>query len=245
MRPPSRRATRPRCSLVPWCARRQQDRMTATKAGTGGRGCPVPPGAIRRARTAASCAATGTRSPMSPTPTRWPTPTGPARRCRRKRSGSTPLAAACTARPSSGATISRPPGGRWPTSGRAGGGRACSGAMRAPRQSRLSRRTGTGCTTWPGTSGNGPAEISGRETRMPPGLRAACRLTCGERQPWPLSRSLAPGARPVASRCVPLRAARICARRTRASASGPRPGRVSPAGSGAGHLGFRCVLRPS
>ena len=76
----------------------------------------APP--LRPAR-ATSTRSTIIRSCTSPIATRWPTRNGPARSCRPRPNGNSPRAAGSTAPSSPGATSSRPAASTWPTPGRA------------------------------------------------------------------------------------------------------------------------------
>ena len=69
-------------------------------------------GGTPRARARRSAAGSTIPSSTSPTRTPPPTPSGRARRCRPRRSGSSPPAAGSTAPPTRGATSPRPPGER-------------------------------------------------------------------------------------------------------------------------------------
>ena len=89
------------------------------------------------------------RGARRPSPTRRRSPSGRARRCRPKRSGSSPRAAGSTAPPTPGATSSCRTTVTWRTRGRASsrGRTRRATATKAPRRWARSRRTATACTT--------------------------------------------------------------------------------------------------
>ena len=131
---------------------------------------------------------------------------GPARRCRPRPSGSSPRAAGSTAPPTSGATSPSRPASGSPTTGTATSRGGRSRATGRPRPSARSRPTATACSTWPATSGSGPA------TGTPHGTRRTPTKPC----------------------CVPARPARR--RRARGSLDPPQPQFAGPAQGHQGRL---------
>ena len=116
-RPTTRTPTRRCSSPARSSSADARARSTSTTSGTGG---TYVPGAYWKrpgGPGSTSTAATGTRSCTSPARTPRRTPRGPARSCRPRPSGSTPPAAASTARPSPGATSTsrtgRPMANTW------------------------------------------------------------------------------------------------------------------------------------
>ena len=125
------------------------NQLTSGTFETGGTGPAVPTGGIRAARTARSTVWHIIRSCMSRSATRRRTPGGRARRCRPKRSGSSPRAAGSTARRTPGATSSCRTTVTWPTRGRENsrGRTRRATATKARRRSARFPRTAMGCTT--------------------------------------------------------------------------------------------------
>ena len=161
------------------------------------------------------------RSSTSPTRTRPRTPTGPAARCRPRRSGSSPRAAGSTAPPTCGATRPSRPAPGSPTTGTATSRGGRNRATGRPRRSAPSSPTASGSTTWPATSGSG--RRTGTAAARP---RAATRPSRSSR-----SRERSSG------RIVPVR-------RQLLPALPPAARRPQMIDTGMSHVGFRCV-RPA
>ena len=101
-------ARRRRWSRARWYSRRRTTPSRLTTSASGGSGRPAPTGGTPKGRAVPSTARTITPSSTSPGTTRRPTPNGRANGCRPRPSGSSPPAAAWTARSTSGATSRSP-----------------------------------------------------------------------------------------------------------------------------------------
>ena len=154
---PSARRTRPTTpgpprscwSPRPWCSNSRHVGSRWTTPTTGGPTCRGRLAPTAGTRQLGEADAGPSRGPGRLGGRRRPTPSGRARICRPRPSGSTPRAEASTGPPTPGATSSRPAAGGWRTPGRASS-RSTTPVRTvtpAPHPSARTRPTATACST--------------------------------------------------------------------------------------------------
>ena len=244
IRPTTRTPIRTSWCRAPSCSTLPRARCPSTTSPRGGATRRRPAGAIPKARGARCTVASATRSCTSPMRMWRRTPSGRARSCPPRPSGSTRHVVGSMARCIPGATSQCRVAGSWPTRGRVGfPGRTCSPtAMSGRHPSRRSRRTATGSTTWWATCGSGPP--IGSRPVIPATPEKPC---CVPRNPRVTDPQLSFGAgqpgehipRKVIKGGSHLCAPNYCLRYR------PAARQAEAVDTSTSHIGFRCVVRHS